>query len=390
MRVGCPKEIKDHEYRVGLTPGSVREYVAHGHDVIIETNAGAGIDADDGVYQAAGAKIVSTAKEVFEQSDMIVKVKEPQPAEWAMLREDQLLYTYLHLAPDPEQTKGLVDSGCTAIAYETVTDDHGGLPLLAPMSEVAGRLAIQAGATALQKANGGRGVLLGGVPGVLPAKVTVIGGGVVGLNAAKMAVGLGAEVTILDRSIPRMRQLDDIFNGRVRTRFSTIEALENEVFSADVVVGAVLVPGAAAPKLVTRDMLSGMKKGAVIVDVAIDQGGCFETSKPTTPLRSDLRSRRDCPLLRRQHARSGSGYVGPCAEQRDAALRTCTGRQGVESADRRPPSARGPQRSPWTHHQQGRCRCSWLRAVGADRSLEGRLKFSEARVQPIAGFRFYW
>ena len=282
MRVGCPKEIKDHEYRVGLTPGSVREYVAHGHDVIIETNAGAGIDADDGVYQAAGAKIVSTAKEVFEQSDMIVKVKEPQPAEWAMLREDQLLYTYLHLAPDPEQTKGLVESGCTAIAYETVTDDHGGLPLLAPMSEVAGRLAIQAGATALQKANGGRGVLLGGVPGVLPAKVTVIGGGVVGLNAAKMAVGLGAEVTILDRSIPRMRQLDDIFNGRVRTRFSTIEALENEVFSADVVVGAVLVPGAAAPKLVTWDMLSGMKKGAVIVDVAIDQGGCFETSKPTT------------------------------------------------------------------------------------------------------------
>ncbi len=282
MRVGCPKEIKDHEYRVGLTPGSVREYVAHGHDVIIETNAGAGIDADDGVYQAAGAKIVSTAKEVFEQSDMIVKVKEPQPVEWAMLREDQLLYTYLHLAPDPEQTKGLVDSGCTAIAYETVTDDHGGLPLLAPMSEVAGRLAIQAGATALQKANGGRGVLLGGVPGVLPAKVTVIGGGVVGLNAAKMAVGLGAEVTILDRSIPRMRQLDDIFNGRVRTRFSTIEALENEVFSADVVVGAVLIPGAAAPKLVTRDMLSGMKRGAVIVDVAIDQGGCFETSKPTT------------------------------------------------------------------------------------------------------------
>lgn len=282
MRVGCPKEIKDHEYRVGLTPGSVREYVAHGHDVIIETNAGVGIDADDGVYQAAGAKIVSTAKEVFEQSDMIVKVKEPQPVEWAMLREDQLLYTYLHLAPDPEQTKGLVGSGCTAIAYETVTDDHGGLPLLAPMSEVAGRLAIQAGATALQKANGGRGVLLGGVPGVLPAKVTVIGGGVVGLNAAKMAVGLGAEVTILDRSIPRMRQLDDIFNGRVRTRYSTIEALENEVFSADVVVGAVLVPGAAAPKLVTRDMLSGMKKGAVIVDVAIDQGGCFETSKPTT------------------------------------------------------------------------------------------------------------
>ncbi len=282
MRVGCPKEIKDHEYRVGLTPGSVREYVAHGHDVIVESNAGIGIDADDGVYQAAGAKIVPTARDVFEQSDMIVKVKEPQPSEWAMLREEQLLYTYLHLAPDPEQTKGLLESGCTAIAYETVTDDHGGLPLLAPMSEVAGRLAIQAGATALQKANGGRGVLLGGVPGVLPGKVTIIGGGVVGLNAAKMAVGLGADVTILDRSIPRLRQLDDIFNGRVHTRYSTIEALETEVFSADVVVGAVLIPGAAAPKLVSREMLSGMNKGAVIVDVAIDQGGCFETSHATT------------------------------------------------------------------------------------------------------------
>tara|TARA_R110000744_G_scaffold138306_2_gene249051 strand:+ start:406 stop:1623 length:1218 start_codon:yes stop_codon:yes gene_type:complete len=282
MRVGCPKEIKNNEYRVGLTPGSVREYVAHGHDVIIETNAGLGIDADDGAYQAAGAKIVGSARDVFEQSDMIVKVKEPQPSEWAMLREGQLLYTYLHLAPDPAQTKGLIESGCTAIAYETVSDEHGGLPLLAPMSEVAGRLAIQAGATALQKINGGRGVLLGGVPGVLPGKVTIIGGGVVGLNAAKMAVGLGADVTILDRSIPRLRQLDDIFNGRIHTRFSTIEALEDEVFSADVVVGAVLIAGAAAPKLVTREMLTGMKKGSVIVDVAIDQGGCFETSHATT------------------------------------------------------------------------------------------------------------
>lgn len=282
MRVGCPKEIKNNEYRVGLTPGSVREYVAHGHDVIIETNAGLGIDADDGAYQAAGAKVVGSARDVFEQSDMIVKVKEPQPSEWAMLREGQLLYTYLHLAPDPAQTKGLIESGCTAIAYETVSDEQGGLPLLAPMSEVAGRLAIQAGATALQKISGGRGVLLGGVPGVLPGKVTIIGGGVVGLNAAKMAVGLGADVTILDRSIPRLRQLDDIFNGRVHTRFSTIEALEDEVFSADVVVGAVLIAGAAAPKLVTREMLTGMKKGAVIVDVAIDQGGCFETSHATT------------------------------------------------------------------------------------------------------------
>ena len=203
MRVGCPKEIKNNEFRVGLTPGSVREYIAHGHEVIVETGAGLGIDADDGAYRAAGAKIVETAKDVFEQSDMIVKVKEPQPAEWAMLREGQLLYTYLHLAPDPEQTKGLVESGCTAIAYETVTDSHGGLPLLAPMSEVAGRLSIQAGATALEKVNGGRGLLLGGVPGVLPGKVTIIGGGVVGFNAAKMAVGLGADVTIVDRSLGR-------------------------------------------------------------------------------------------------------------------------------------------------------------------------------------------
>jgi len=282
MRVGCPKEIKNHEYRVGLTPGAVREYVAHGHDVIVETKAGAGIGADDAAYQAAGAKIVASAKDVFEKSDMVVKVKEPQPAEWAQLREGQILYTYLHLAPDPEQTKGLLASGVTGVAYETVTDERGGLPLLAPMSEVAGRLAIQAGATALQKANGGRGILLGGVPGVAPAKVTVIGGGVVGLHAARMAAGLGADVTILDRSLPRLRQLDDIFGGRVHTRYSTIDALEEETFSADLVIGAVLIPGAAAPKLVTREMLSGMKQGAVMVDVAIDQGGCFETSHATT------------------------------------------------------------------------------------------------------------
>ncbi|MGF0540560.1 alanine dehydrogenase [Agrobacterium sp. ES01] len=282
MRVGCPKEIKNHEYRVGLTPGAVREYVAHGHDVLVETGAGTGIGVDDAAYMAAGAKIAATAKDVFEKSDMIVKVKEPQPSEWAQLRDGQLLYTYLHLAPDPEQTKGLIGSGVTAIAYETVTDDRGGLPLLAPMSEVAGRLAIQAGATALQKANGGRGILLGGVPGVNPAKVAVIGGGVVGLNAAKMAAGLGAEVSIIDRSITRLRELDDIFNGRVRTVFSTIDSLEQEVFAADLVIGAVLIPGAAAPKLVTREMLSGMNKGAVIVDVAIDQGGCFETSHATT------------------------------------------------------------------------------------------------------------
>jgi alanine dehydrogenase len=282
MRVGCTKEIKNHEYRVGLTPGSVREYVANGHEVWIEKGAGLGIGADDGAYQAAGAKVIATAAEIFAKCDMIVKVKEPQPVEWAQLREGQLLYTYLHLAPDPEQTKGLMASGVTAVAYETVTDNYGGLPLLAPMSEVAGRLAIQAGATALQKANGGNGVLLGGVPGVLPGKVTILGGGVVGINSAKMAAGLGADVTIIDRSLPRLRQLDDIFNGRVHTRFSSINAIEEEVFSADIVVGAVLIPGAAAPKLVTREMLGGMKKGSVLVDVAIDQGGCFETSHATT------------------------------------------------------------------------------------------------------------
>ncbi|MER8481110.1 alanine dehydrogenase [Mesorhizobium sp. M1322] len=282
MRVGCPREIKNNEYRVGLTPGSVREYVAHGHEVLIETGAGAGIGADDNAYRAAGATIAKTAADVFAKSDMIIKVKEPQPGEWVQLRDGQILYTYLHLAPDPEQTKGLLASGVTAIAYETVTDDRGGLPLLAPMSEVAGRLSIQAGATALQKANGGRGVLLGGVPGVLPGKVTVLGGGVVGLHAARMAAGLGADVTIIDRSIPRLRQLDDIFGGRVHTRYSTVEALEEECFSADIVVGAVLIPGAAAPKLVSREMLSGMKKGSVLVDVAIDQGGCFETSHATT------------------------------------------------------------------------------------------------------------
>ncbi|WP_174801918.1 alanine dehydrogenase [Martelella limonii] len=282
MLVGCPKEIKNHEYRVGLTPASVREYVAHGHKVIVETGAGAGIGQGDDAYRAAGAAIAPDAATVFQRADMIVKVKEPQPSEWAQLREGQMLYTYLHLAPDPEQTKGLLASGVTAIAYETVTDERGGLPLLAPMSEVAGRLSIQAGATALQKANGGLGVLLGGVPGVQPGKVVIIGGGVVGLHAAHMATGLGADVTILDRSLPRLRVLDDLFRGRVKTLYSTTEALENEIFAADLVIGAVLIPGAAAPKLVTREMLPGMKNGAVIVDVAIDQGGCFDTSHATT------------------------------------------------------------------------------------------------------------
>ncbi|MHC2332010.1 alanine dehydrogenase [Bradyrhizobium sp. USDA 4454] len=282
MKVGVPKEIKAHEYRVGLTPGAVREYAAAGHRVMIETNAGAGIGATDDDYRSAGAAILDSAIEVFASSEMIVKVKEPQPSEWSQLREGQILFTYLHLAPDPEQAKGLLKSGCTAIAYETVTDGNGGLPLLAPMSEVAGRLAVEAAGSALKRSAGGRGLLIGGVPGVQPARIVVIGGGVVGTHAARMAVGLGAEVSIIDRSIPRLRELDELFEGRVRTRFSTIEAVEEEVFAADVVIGAVLVPGASAPKLIRRSMLSSMRKRAVLVDVAIDQGGCFETSHPTT------------------------------------------------------------------------------------------------------------
>ncbi|PQA85778.1 alanine dehydrogenase [Hyphococcus luteus] len=282
MLVGVPKEIKNHEYRVGLVPGSVREYVQNGHEVLVETGAGAGIKASDEDYVAAGAKIAPDAKTVFEKADMIVKVKEPQPTEWAQLREGQILYTYLHLAPDPDQARGLMQSGVTAVAYETVTDAYGGLPLLAPMSEVAGRLSIQAAAYALTAHQGGRGLLMGGVPGVLPAKVLVIGGGVVGTHAARMAVGLGADVTILDRSNRRLAELDEAFEGRAKTRYSTFEALDEETDVADVVVGAVLIPGASAPKLVTREMLKGMKEGAVLVDVAIDQGGCFETSHATT------------------------------------------------------------------------------------------------------------
>ena len=282
MRIGVPTEIKVNEYRVGLVPGSVRELTAKGHEVFVQSGAGAGIFADDAAYEYAGAKILPDAEAVFAQSEMIVKVKEPQRVEWERLRPDHILFTYLHLAPDAEQAKGLLASGATAIAYETVTDANGGLPLLAPMSVVAGRLSIEAAAIALRRPTGGRGVLMGGVPGVKPAKVVVLGGGVVGTHAARMAAGLGADVTILDRSLPRLRQLDELFQGRVRTLASTMETVESEVLAADVVVGAVLVAGASAPKLVTRAMLKAMKKGAVLVDVSIDQGGCFEMSRPTT------------------------------------------------------------------------------------------------------------
>ena len=282
MIVGVPKEIKTKEFRVGMTPAGVATLVKDGHKVVVEKDAGKGSGLPDARYINAGATILPSADEVWKNADMIVKVKEPQPTEWSQLREGQILYTYLHLAPDPEQTKGLLESGCSAIAYETVTDDQGGLPLLAPMSEVAGRLSVQVAAQSLEKHNGGKGLLIGGVPGVAPAKVVVIGGGNVGTNAAKIAVGMGAEVTILDRSIERMRELDDLFGGRVRTIYSSAGALEDEVAAADVTIGAVLIPGASAPRLVTRSMLSTIEDGSVLVDVAIDQGGCFETSKATT------------------------------------------------------------------------------------------------------------
>ncbi|WP_024302821.1 alanine dehydrogenase [Pseudogulbenkiania sp. MAI-1] len=282
MLIGVPKEIKNHEYRVGLTPSGVRELVANGHKVLVQSRAGLGVGYTDEQYIQSGASIASNAESVFEAADMIVKVKEPQPVECRLLRSGQVLFTYLHLAPDPEQAKLLIESDAVAIAYETVTDERGGLPLLAPMSEVAGRMAIQAGAHALEKAQGGRGMLLGGVPGVAPAKVVVLGGGVVGLNAARMAMGLGADVTLLDKSLNRLKEIDMVFGGKIKTLMSDTATIEEMIKEADLVVGAVLIPGAAAPKLVTRRMLKIMKAGAVLVDVAIDQGGCFETSRPTT------------------------------------------------------------------------------------------------------------
>ena len=283
MRIGVPKEIKNHEYRVGLTPDSVREMVAHGHEVLVETMAGEGMGSPDADYEAAGAKIVGTAADVFERAEMVIKVKEPQAVERKMLREGQILFTYLHLAPDPAQTKDLVDSGAVCIAYETVTSPMGGLPLLAPMSQVAGRLSIQAGAHCLERAHGGRGILMGGVPGVESANVVVVGGGVVGENAIIMALGLRADVTVLDRNVDVLGNLARRYadNG-LNSVYSSRAALERYVTEADLVIGAVLVPGADAPKLVTREHVRAMKRGAVLVDVAIDQGGCFETSHPTT------------------------------------------------------------------------------------------------------------
>ncbi|KAA3627873.1 MAG: alanine dehydrogenase [Proteobacteria bacterium] len=282
MLIGVPKEIKTHEYRVGLVPASVRELVNRGHQVIIESGAGVGVGMDDGRYLMAGADVVETAAEVFERAEMIVKVKEPQAQEYVQLRDGQLLFTYLHLAPDPKQAEGLLASGCTAIAYETVTDDLGRLPLLSPMSEVAGRMSIQAGAHCLEKGQGGSGVLIGGVPGVAAARVVVLGAGVVGTNALRVAMGMEGHVTVIDKNIDRLRELDALFGSQLNTVYATQDALEQYVVKADLVIGAVLVPGAAAPHLVTREMVTAMRLGSVVVDVSIDQGGCFETSRPTT------------------------------------------------------------------------------------------------------------
>ena len=282
MLIGVPKEVKTHEYRVGLTPGNVRELVHRGHQVVVEAGAGTGIGFDDEVYAAAGAGILQGAAEVFAEAELIVKVKEPQPQEVALLRRDQLLFTYLHLAADKPLAQGLIRSGVVAIAYETVTDGRGGLPLLAPMSEVAGRMAVQVGAHCLEKEQGGIGVLLGGVPGVPAAKVVVLGGGVAGTNAARMAMGVEAHVTVIDKSLPRLYELDMQFGSQLHTLFSTVDNIEKEVASADLVIGAVLVPGGAAPKLVSRELVRAMRPGSVIVDISIDQGGCFATSRPTT------------------------------------------------------------------------------------------------------------
>lgn len=282
MKIGVPREIKTREYRVGLTPSSVNELVVNGHQVFVEKNAGIGINYSDDDYIAVGAQIVDQASDVYAQADMIVKVKEPQPAEYSLLREGQILFTYLHLAADPKQAEGLIQSGCIAIAYETVTAEGGGLPLLAPMSQVAGRLSVQAGGSCLEKSQGGSGILLGGVPGVYPGKVVVIGGGVAGTNAMRMAIGKQAHVTVLDTNLCRLQELDSQFGSRLNTVYSTKANIGEQVSDADLVIGAVLVPGKAAPKLVTREMIQGMKSGSVVVDIAIDQGGCFETSKPTT------------------------------------------------------------------------------------------------------------
>ena len=334
MKVGVPTEIKPDEYRVSLTPDGVRELADHGHDVIVQAGAGLGSAITDADYEAQGARILPDAEAVFGEAEMVLGVKEPQPQEVAMLQPGHLLFTYLHLAPDPELTRGLCESGATCVAYETVEDAEGRLPLLAPMSEVAGKIATQAGAFMLEKPMGGRGLLLGGVPGVAAGKVLVIGGGVVGMNAATIAIGMQAETYVFDRNPDRLRELENILNWRASTVFASTLAIEQHLADADLVIGAVLVHGAQAPHVVTREQLKLMKPNAVLVDVSIDQGGCFETSTPDHPLRPHLRGRRHHPLLRGEHARRGADHLDLRADQRDPAVRDRAGRPRPARRDR--------------------------------------------------------
>ncbi len=356
MLIGVPKETKTHEYRVGLVPGSVRELIHRGHAVIIETGAGAGIGFGDASYEAAGARISASAADVFGAAELIVKVKEPQPGEVALLRREQVLFTYLHLAANRKLTKDLISSGAVAVAYETVTDARGGLPLLAPMSEVAGRMAVQVGAHCLEKEQGGIGVLLGGVPGVPAAKVVILGGGVAGTNAARMAMGMEAYVTVIDRSLPRLYELDLQFGAQLHTLYATMENIEREVAAADLVIGAVLVPGAAAPKLVTRDLVREMRPGTVIVDISIDQGGCFETSSADHARGSGIHRRGCRALLRNQHAGGGRPNLHSRPQQRHFAV--CAGDRRTWLAGRngrRSASAPGSQYLSWADHPSGCC-----------------------------------
>ena len=358
MKIGIPEEIKNNEYRVGMTPAGVREVCAHGHQVLIEQNAGIGIGKSDDDYRRAGTEILTTAEAVFAQADMIVKVKEPLPQACARLRPGQILFTYLHLAPDPMQAELLMRSGAIAIAYETVTDTMGRLPLLAPMSEAAGRMAVQVGAHALEKAAGGAGILLAGVPGVAAAKVAVLGEGVVGLNAARLAMGLGADITIPDKSLPRLAEIDGLYGPQLKTLYATTESIEESVFAADLTIGAVLVPGASASKLVTKDMLQHMKAGSVLVDVAIDQGGLLRNRLCHRPCRTRLYRRRYCALLRCQHARRSGAHLDFRTDQRNTTLYPASGQSGLErSTESRHQFPQWSKCRQWSHHLP-RCRRS--------------------------------
>ena len=372
MRIGVPTEVKSDEYRVAITPAGVRELTAHGHEVLVQRGAGEGSAMSDEQFQAQGAVVVADADALFAQAELVVKVKEPQPQEVARLREGQTLFTYLHLAAEPELARALMASGATCIAYETVEDAEGRLPLLAPMSEVAGKIATQAGAFMLEKPLGGRGILLGGVPGVAAATVLVIGGGVVGMNAAFIAIGMQADVFVFDRSIDRLRELEVAFAGRASTVYSSTLAIEEMLPAADLVIGAVLVHGGRAPRVVTREQLQLMKRNAVLVDVSIDQGGCFETSRPTTHSRPDLRGRRDHSLLRHEHAGRGADHLDVRADERDAALPDRTSRAWrARGAGAQRWAAQGPQRRPRRDHAPGGRGGARTSGAGAALSVAG-------------------